>query len=301
MNGSNDNAVNDSVDNVASAPVASARAPEQLAFPFYRVKLDVFEGPLDLLLHLIKKNEVEIIDIPVADITEQYLGYLEMMRELSLDVAGEFLVMAATLMLIKSRMLLPPSEEDEQEESDPRAELVQQLLEYQRFREAAWELAERPLLQRDVFVREPLDDPEIKATLDPPPLKVTVWELLEAFRVVLKRAAPEAVHEVILEHVSLRDCAHKLLVRLSQVRCLQFEELFQPESRRLEIIVTFLALLELMKQNAVHVAQAELRGPILIELAVEDISAVSFGGMDEYDHKQAVEGLADASGQPANS
>lgn len=287
--------------NDSNDTLASAKAPEQLAFPFYRVKLDVFEGPLDLLLHLIKKNEVEIIDIPVAEITEQYLGYLEMMRELSLDVAGEFLVMAATLMLIKSRMLLPPSEEDEQEEIDPRAELVQQLLEYQRFREAAWELSERPLLQRDVFVREALDDPEIKASLDPPPLKVTVWELLEAFRVVLKRAAPEAVHEVILEHVSLRDCAHQLLVRLSETRSLQFEELFQPESRRLEIIVTFLALLELMKQNAVHVTQSELRGPILIELAVEDISTVSFGGMDEYDHTQAVEGLADASEQSANS
>jgi len=281
----------------ATNGTATTAKPEQLAFPFYRVKLDVFEGPLDLLLHLIKKNEVEIVDIPIAEITEQYLGYLEMMRELSLDVAGEFLVMAATLMLIKSRMLLPPSEEDEQEETDPRAELVQQLLEYQRFREAAWELSERPLLQRDVFVREPLDDPEIQATLEPPPVKVTVWELLEAFRVVLKRAEPESVHEVVLEQVSLRDRAHQLLVSLSQRGSLQFEDLFDRDAKRIEIIVTFLALLELMKQSAVRVTQTEHRGPIVIELAVEDISTVSFGGMDEYDHNQAVEAVADGAGQ----
>ncbi len=280
-------------DGIATA----VNQPEQLAFGFYRVKLDVFEGPLDLLLHLIKKNEVEISDIPVAKITEQYLGYLEMMRELSLDVAGEFLVMAATLMLIKSRMLLPASEDDEPEEADPRAELVQQLLEYQRFREAAWELAERPLLQRDVFVREALDDPEINASIEPTPPKVTVWELLEAFRVVLKRAAPEAVHEVVLEQVSLKDRARQLLLRLVQARCLGFEDCFDSDASRIEIIVTFLALLELMKQNAVRATQTEHYGKIVIELAVEDISTVSFGGMDEYDHNELVEAVADGSGQ----
>src|SRR2546428_11200581 len=172
----------------------------------YRVKLDVFEGPLDLLLHLIKKNEVEIVNIPLATITEQYLAYLEMMRDLRLDVAGEFLVMAATLTLIKSRMLLPPSEDDaDEDEADPRAALVQQLLEYQRYREAALELSERPLLRRDVFAREPLtDDPEIVQSVEPTRLQVTVWELLEALRAVLKRAQPESVHEVVTDRVSLR-------------------------------------------------------------------------------------------------
>src|SRR5262245_31354168 len=165
----------------------------------YRVQLDVFEGPLDLLLHLIKKNEVEIVDIPIAIITEQYLAYLEVMHELSLDVAGEFLVMAATLTLIKSRMLLPPSEDEDEEEPDPRAALVQQLLEYQRYREAALALSERPLLNRDVFVREPLAESSESAGASDQaaPLQVSVWELLEAFRAVLKRARPEAVHEVI--------------------------------------------------------------------------------------------------------
>ena len=128
------------MDEHGESDLHAAVAPPAL----YRVKLDVFEGPLDLLLHLIKKNEVEIVDIPVATITEQYLAYLEMMQNLRLDVAGEFLVMAATLMLIKSRMLLPPSEDDaDEEEADPRADLVRQLLEYQRYREAALALSER--------------------------------------------------------------------------------------------------------------------------------------------------------------
>ncbi len=266
--------------------------PRQLSLPFYRVQLDVFEGPLDLLLHLIKKNEMEIVDIPIAKITEQYLGYLGMMRELNLDIAGEFLVMAATLALIKSRMLLPTSEEDEVEEPDPRAELVQQLLEYQRYREAALALSERPLLHRDVFVREPLDDPEITEAGAPPRLKVTVWELLEAFRGVLKRLRPESVHEVLTERVSLRDRARTLLQALGVARCLEFDSLFEEQSTRGEIIITFLALLELMKLGAVRATQGEHFGRIVIELAVDDVAAVSFGTIDEYDHS-VVQGVVD--------
>jgi segregation and condensation protein A len=247
----------------------------------YRVKLEVFEGPLDLLLHLIKKNEVEIVDIPIATITEQYLSYLEMMRELRLDVAGEFLVMASTLMLIKSRMLLPPSEDDGEEEADPRAALVQQLQEYQRFREAALALAERPLLQRDVFVREPLADVEEAGADQPVRLRVTVWELLEAFRAVLKRAQPESVHEVLVDRVSLRDRARAVLRALSVARCLEFESLFDDDATRLDILVTFLALLELMKMGAVRAAQEERYGRIVIELAT-DAAAVSFDALDEY-------------------
>lgn len=261
-------------------------APQQLTFPFYRVKLDIFEGPLDLLLHLIKKNEVEISDIPIATITEQYLGYIEMMRELSLDIAGEFLVMAATLMLIKSRMLLPPSEEDEPEEDDPRAELVQQLLEYQRYREAALDLSERPLLHRDVFVRElqPLAPEEVSDLPEEPlRLRVTVWELMEAFRAVLARAKPESVHEVVVETVSLRDCAHALLGRLETDRSVLFENLFHTAATRLEVVVTFLALLELMKMGVVKATQEAGFGPIQIELAVADIASISFGVLDDYD------------------
>ncbi|HVM97751.1 MAG TPA: segregation/condensation protein A [Candidatus Acidoferrales bacterium] len=275
----------------------SASAPQQLAFPFYRVKLEVFEGPLDLLLHLIKKSEVEIADIPIATITEQYLGYLDMLRDLNLDVAGEFLVMAATLTLIKSRMLLPPSEEEEAEEPDPRAELVQQLLEYQRFREAALALSERPFLNRDVYVREPLerDAEELgPATDEPVRLKVSVWELMEAFRAVLQRAKPEAVHEVVIDRISLRDRAQSMLAILAVQRRAEFTSLFPPDATRVEVLATFLALLELMKMGVLQATQDERWGPILIEVAVEDVSHVAFGALDEYEGAPQVAGEAAA-------
>jgi segregation and condensation protein A len=261
----------------------------------YRVNLSVFEGPLDLLLHLIKKNEVEIVDIPIATITEQYLGYLEMMHDLSLDIAGEFLVMAATLTLIKSRMLLPPSEDEEdEEEADPRAALVQQLLEYQRYREAALELAERPLLHRDVFVREPaMDAPDDTATGELPRLQVTVWELLEAFRDVIKRTRPESVHEVVTDAISLRDRVRTLLHALSVARSLEFESLFDTDASRFEVIITFLAMLELMKMGAVRAVQEERYGRIMIEMAVADASAVTLEGIDEYDHSGVVKEVED--------
>jgi segregation and condensation protein A len=265
----------------------------------YRVNLSVFEGPLDLLLHLIKKNEVEIVDIPIATITEQYLGYLEMMRDLSLDVAGEFLVMAATLTLIKSRMLLPPSEDEEdEEEADPRAALVQQLLEYQRYREAALELAERPLLQRDVFVREPaMDAVEDTATGELPRLQLTVWELLEAFRAVIQRARPDTVHEVVTDAISLRDRVRALLHALSVARSLDFDSLFDPDAGRFEIIITFLAMLELMKMGAVRAVQEERYGRIMIEMAVADAAAVALDGIDEYDHSGVVKEVEDGRGE----
>lgn len=260
----------------------------------YRVKLPVFEGPLDLLLHLIKKSEVEIVDIPIATITEQYLAYLEVMRELNLDIAGEFLVMAATLTLIKSRMLLPASEDDEEEEADPRADLVRQLLDYQRYREAALALSERPLLHRDVFVREAsLDAEQTDPAGEPVRVKATVWELLEAFRAVLKRARPESVHEIATERVSLRDRVRSLLRALSVARTIDFESLFDDDAGRFEIVITFLALLELMKMGAVRAIQEERYGRIVIDLAVTDIAAVSLESVDEYDRSAVVEGGAE--------
>lgn len=261
----------------------------------YRVSLPVFEGPLDLLLHLIKKSEVEIVDIPIATITEQYLAYLEVMRGLSLDVAGEFLVMAATLTLIKSRMLLPPSEEEEEEEeADPRADLVRQLLEYQRYREAALALSERPLLQRDVFAREPvMDAQETGEPGELPLLKVTVWELLDAFRSVLKRLRPEAVHEIVTERISLRDRVRTMLQALSVARSLDFDSLFDEDASRSDVIITFLALLELMKMGAARATQEERYGRIVIELAVTDVAAVSLESVDEYDRSAVAEGGED--------
>lgn len=239
----------------------------QLALPLYRVRLDMFEGPLDLLLHLIKKNEVAVTDIPISAITEQYLEYLDLMRELRLDVAGEFLVMAATLMLIKSRMLLPMEEEDEDGEEDPRRELVEQLLEYQRYREAALALAERPLLHRDVFVRP--RDPE--HTEEPTPLRVGLWDLVEALQKLLERRSATTVHTVELEAVSMRACAEQLISRLRVHRRVRFEELFTEGTSRLQIVATFLVLLELVRLGALLAVQEHWQAPIEIELLTHDI------------------------------
>jgi segregation and condensation protein A len=249
----------------------------------YRVQLDLFEGPLDLLLHLIKRNEVDVTNLPVATITEQYLAYLDLMRELNLDVASEYLVMAATLTLLKSRLLLPSPETEDDEEIDPRTDLVRQLLEYQRYREAAASLAERPLLRRDVFTRETSaegvpPDPDAK-----PLVRVTLWELMQAFRDVLKRAQPDPVHQVAAETVSLRDRITDLLRTLGVARQLTFDSLFGEAPTRGFVIVTFLAVLELAKIGAIAAVQEETLGPIVIVLAVEDVRSVTIDLLDDYE------------------
>ena len=230
----------------------------------YRVKLEIFEGPLDLLLHLIKKNEVDVYDIPIASVTEQYLQYLALMEDMSLDVAGEFLVMAATLTHVKSRMLLPPTEgEAEEPDEDPRADLVQQLVEYQRFREAALALGERPVLTRDVFRREaeaPVRDPE-----EGVPLRdVTVADLLEAFREVMERALRESFHEIVTEEVSVAECVDVIVRRLEIDGALRFRDLFAGSPTRRRMVATFLALLELVKRQAVRARQEDECGEILL-------------------------------------
>jgi segregation and condensation protein A len=233
----------------------------------YRVKLNIFEGPLDLLLHLVKKNEVEPSNIPVAIITDQYLAYLDLMQQLDLDVAGEYLVMAATLLHLKSRTLLPGDEVNEEEEGeDPRAELARQLLEYQRFKEAADLLNRRDLMDRDVFARTPLQDEmdtETEVLCD-----VSLGDLLDALQEVLKRAAPEIVHEVILEQVSLREQLCFVLDTLREQGTVVFIDLFPVGVTRLQILVTFLAVLELVRTRMVHLHQEELFGPIVMNLAV---------------------------------
>lgn len=275
----------------------------------YRVQLEVFEGPLDLLLHLVKKNELQLADVPTAKITEQYVEYLEMMESLSLDVAGEYLVMAATLLLIKSRTLLPSDEGEAPEEDDPRIDLVRQLQEYQRYREAALTLAERPMLQRDVFARAPLnlvdpDDPATKPRDDGPPnVRVSMWQLLDAMRGVLSRLEPEPVHEVAVEKISLRDRTRFLLTRLQSQPKLRFDSLFDADRTRLQVIVTFLALLELMKMGAAAAVQEEALGPIVIELKVEDVAQLELDGLEEYESNAlgaAAEGVDEEVGADGN-
>lgn len=230
------------------------------------VQLEIFEGPLDLLLHLIKKNEVSITDIPIATITEQYLSTLELIQSLNLDVAGEFLVMAATLIHIKSRMLLPPGEEEDEEEEggDPREELIRRLLEYQRFKEAAEELEKREILRRDVFVR-PSGVPDEMESVGFEGL--SLFDLISALRHVLDRFPEERVHEVTLERISVREKMSSLLDDLQRRGKVIFQSLFEAAVSRLEVVVTFLAMLELVKIRAIRVAQEEREGPIVIELA----------------------------------
>jgi len=232
------------------------------------IKLDVFEGPLDLLLHLIKRNEVQVSDIPIALITDQYLATLEQLQELNLDGAGEYLVMAATLMLIKSRMLLPvdPDEQLDRDE-DPRAELVQQLLEYQRYREAAERLVERVVLERDVFrsIGERLEPGSIEPG-EAPVRDASLADLLEALRAVLTRAQAPAAHEVYRAGLSVAECAQRILARFALDDHVEFAALFEPQAVRDEIIVTFLALLELIRLRAIRAGQTERFGRITLSL-----------------------------------
>jgi len=244
-----------------------------------RFQLDIFEGPLDLLLHLIKKNEVDVHDIPIALITDQYLAYLGLFEQLNLDLAGEYLVMAATLMQIKSRLLLPPAEGEAEEEEDPRSELVQQLEEYQRFRAAAAQLADRDILDRDVFRRSP-EEPESETRELPRLRELELADLVDALREVLRRLPDDEAHEIIGERIPIADRISVILERLRDGD-VEFESLFESSSRR-ELIATFLALLELVKMRAVRALQSERFGPILLTLSVPRDAEVSLDFKDDY-------------------
>ena len=226
-----------------------------------RVSLPAFSGPLDLLLHLIQREEIEITDIPIARITREYLDTLELMRELDLEVAGEFLVMAATLMRIKARMLLPPAIADEEEE-DPRQGLIRQLLEYRRFKEASRDLEVLEGERRLLFDRgapAQLEDPQ-DGELQP----VSLFRLLDALKNVLQRQTPPIVHTITAEPISLEEAIAVIRDQLLRGRRALFEEVLQAFVSRLEKITAFLGLLELLKQERITVVQEELFGPIWI-------------------------------------
>ena len=275
----------DQLDEASQTPIAMTASPDDSLLEGYRVKLEIFEGPLDLLLHLIKKNEVEIADISMAMITEQYLEYLNIINGLNIDVAGEFLVMASTLLHIKSQMLLPVEEtegENDEDGPDPREELIQRLLEYQRYKEAAEELRERSLLGRDVFTRQA---GQIAIDYDPGLEQVSLFQLVSAFEKVLKEAQIEHIHEIAIERVTVRERLIFVMELLEKSPSLPFEDLFADVATRDGLVATFLAILELIRMQILKIRQTDLFGPIFVSRAVMDdapIADVSSHDVEEY-------------------
>ncbi len=261
--------------------VASLFEPIADAGSACAIRLSVFEGPLDLLLYLIRENELEITDLPISQVANQYLEYLDVLRELNLDLAAEYLLMAATLAWIKSRMLLPPDAEAEEEGGDPRAELVARLLEYQRYREAADALGARPLLGREVFAAA-------GAALEAPPeaereIEVSLLQLVEALRRVLRDAeTPGSIHEVVGEPITVRERMVLVIDALERAEVVELEELLRgPEGSaptRPIIVATFLAILELAKLAALRIFQSlgdagAPEGPIRLRRACDPSAA----------------------------
>ncbi len=234
----------------------------------YKVKLESFEGPLDLLLYLIRKNEVNIYDIPIAAITEQYLSFIMLMEELNLDVAGEFLVMAATLIHIKSKMLLPRPETAQDsflEEEDPRDELVRRLLEHQKFKQAAEVLHDREQARSAQFTRPDSRVADAVSDEYEPELEVDLFSLLAAFRGVLTRASRRSRMVLPPERISIEERIQQLLGRLSETQACGFEDLFEDgDGSRGFMIVTFLAMLEMIRLKLIRVFQSGSLGAIRV-------------------------------------
>ena len=235
--------------------------PQDLYIPPYalQVFLEAFEGPLDLLLYLIRRQNIDILDIPIAEITKQYVQYIELMKEMQLELAGEYLVMAAMLAEIKSRMLLPRPQTEDEEEDDPRAELVRRLQEYERFKKAALDIEDLPRLERDVFVAN-VEAPERKVVEQLP--DVTLKELLLAFHDVLKRAEMFSNLHLTREPLSVRQRMSEVLSRVKAGTFTGFADLFDPEEGRLGVAVTFLALLELLRESLIEVVQSGEFAPL---------------------------------------
>jgi segregation and condensation protein A len=275
----------------------------------YQVALDVFEGPLDLLLHLVKKHELSILDIPIAFVTEKYLEYLDAMAAMDVDVAGEYLLMAATLCYIKSRELLPPSKEPVDEEAeaegeeveiDPRADLIRRLLEYQKYKEAAQQLGQRPVVGRNVWSRGTPSEDAVSEGVDPdaiaPLATFPVHKLLEAFDRVMREAKVKVTHNVLIDRLSVGQKIAELTDRLEAEGRFTFSSMFSflrdgasPRSFseiRHEAVVTFLALLEMAKLRLIALTQTEGDEEIVIERASEDlrarVEATVSRGSDEY-------------------
>ncbi|MCL4720995.1 MAG: segregation/condensation protein A [Gammaproteobacteria bacterium] len=257
--------------------------PQDLYIPPFALEvfLEAFEGPLDLLLYLIRRQNLDILNIPIAEITTQYVRYIEVMKELQLELAGEYLLMAAMLAEIKSRMLLPRTGELEDEEADPRAELVRRLQEYERYKQAATDVDRLPRLERDYF-QATAEVTERQVVTRLPDL--TLKELLLAFQDVLARAEMLAHHHIRREPLSVRQRMSEVLLRVQRDTFCEFRELFSADEGRMGVTVTFLALLELLKESLIEVVQTESYAPIHVRAAVTRRVAVPEmdNNMDEY-------------------
>ncbi len=234
----------------------------------YEVKLNIFEGPLDLLLHLIHKNEVDIFDIPISTITDQYLEYIDLMEALNIDIAGDFLIMASTLTHIKSKMLLPELKDDEEE--DPALEITRPLLEYMRYKEAAEDLSERDILNRDVFSRQVLLDLQDQAKDEDPQLDVSLFQLMDAFKRIVEQTLPGTKLEVHLERWTIKDKMESIMDLLKQKETTFFHEIFRLDQTISEFIVTFLALLELTHLGLIEVFQPTQQSDIQLTPKFEE-------------------------------
>ncbi len=237
----------------------------------YKVRLDIFEGPLDLLLHLIRENQVSIYDIPIAQITDQYIEYLNLMKSLNIEVAGEFLVMAATLTHIKSCMLLPQLDEASPEEEDPRRELVERLLDYQQVKEVAGEFKEREATFEGIC-RRGLSPDSVQMPDEPAPEdwfleEVRIFDLLKAFENVMKQIGDMDSHEIEVDEMERTE---RLTFVLDRVRPegVEFPSLFERMARRIEVVATFLAVLELIRQRLIRVRQSGTHGTLYLYPAV---------------------------------
>jgi len=266
---------------MATPPTAPETATEQQELPFALVQgkavfaphdlyippdalevfLEAFEGPLDLLLYLIKRNNLDILDIPIAEITRQYMRYIELMKDLRLELAAEYLVMAAMLAEIKSRMLLPrPS--DAEDEADPRAELIRRLQEYERFKRAAATLDALPRVERDVFPAVVEGPPAAVVRIQP---RVELRDIVSVFQEIMAHAEMYSHHHVVLEPLSVRERMSNILQTIGNAEFTEFSVLFTVEEGRRGVVVTLLAVLELLKESLIELVQTEIFGPIYLK------------------------------------
>jgi len=273
------------VSNAPAQPAPPEGAPQQVEMPFavvngepisqlprdlyippqaLEVFLEAFEGPLDLLLYLIRRQNLNILDIPLAEITRQYMQYIELMQDLQLELAGEYLVMAATLAEIKSRMLLPRPPGAAEEGEDPRAELVRRLQEYERFKRAAQEIDGLTRLERDVWPTA-VELKERRVTRALP--QITLQEMLVAFKEVVARAEMFAHHHIAREQLSVGERMSDILALLGAAGFVEFARLFRPEEGRMGVTVTFVAILELMREGLIDIVQAEAYAPLHVRAA----------------------------------